>query len=133
MADGSGRPRCGVVIVWSGWLLARSELTGESTFGGWGDTRDFANEMRGEKSWVYRPPNSVLDGWEMVSDVDIGSSAKHVMVEEEGTKKNSVQRRARVQCSSREQAAKEQQLHTFNACRSPSRRVTFPRGCRPDS
>lgn len=52
-------------------MLSRSELTGESTLG-LGETRDFANDIRGEKSWVFRLPKSVLSGWEMVSRVDIG-------------------------------------------------------------
>ena len=50
IADGGGRPRWGVDILWSsGLTLARSELTGESTFG-LGDSRDFAKGIRGEKS-----------------------------------------------------------------------------------
>lgn len=61
-----------MVILWSGWVLARSELTGESIFG-LGDIRDFASDIRGEKSWVLRPPKSILGGCEMVSKVDIGT------------------------------------------------------------
>ena len=50
MADGGGRPRCCVdILLSSGWTLARSELTGESTFS-LGDSRDFAKGIRGEKS-----------------------------------------------------------------------------------
>ena len=52
-------------------VLARSELTGESTLAGFGDTRDFANGIRGEKSWMVRPPKSVLAGCESVSDIDM--------------------------------------------------------------
>lgn len=71
MADGGGSPRCGVDILVSGVELTRSELTGESTFG-FGDSRDFASGMRGEKSWVVRLPKSVLVGCAMVSNIDIG-------------------------------------------------------------
>ena len=78
MAEGGGRPRWGVVILSSEAALTRSELTGESIFG-LGDRRDFASGMRGEKSWVKRPPNSVLDGCEMVSNMDIeGEPWQHV-------------------------------------------------------
>ena len=52
-------------------MLARSELTGESTLAGFGETRDFASDIRGEKSWMDRPPKSVLAGCESVSDMDI--------------------------------------------------------------
>ena len=77
MADGGGRPRWGVVILLSVGAPTRSALTGESTRG-LGDTRDFASEMRGEKSWVVRPPNSVLAGCEMVSNIDIDQKVEHV-------------------------------------------------------
>lgn len=70
MAAGGGRPRWGVVILLSLETPTRSELNGESTLG-WGDTRDFASDIRGEKSWVGLPPNSTLAGCEMVSDMDI--------------------------------------------------------------
>jgi hypothetical protein len=50
IADGGGRPRWGVdILLSSGLTLARSEFTGESTFG-LGDSRDFAKGIRGEKS-----------------------------------------------------------------------------------
>lgn len=48
----------------------RSELKGESTRG-WGERRDLAREMRGEKSWASLLPNSTLAGCEMVSDMDM--------------------------------------------------------------
>ena len=79
MAEGGGKPRCGVVILWSVGVveaLTRSELTGESTRG-WGENRDLASAIRGEKSWVVLiPPNSVLHGWEMVSNMDIGGEKR---------------------------------------------------------
>ena len=70
MAEGGGRPRCGVVILFSTETPTRKELSGESILGlGVGESRDFASAMRGEKSWMVLPPNSTLAGCEMVSDM----------------------------------------------------------------
>ena len=68
MAAGGGRPRCCVVILISVEPPTRSELNGESILG-LGETRDFASDIRGEKSWMVLPPNSTLAGCEMVSDI----------------------------------------------------------------
>ena len=70
IADGGGSPRCCVDIFTSDVALTRSEFTGVSTFG-FGDSRDVASGIRGEKSWVGLPPNSVLVGCERVSNMDI--------------------------------------------------------------
>ena len=70
MAEGGGNPRCCVDILVSDVALTRSEFTGVSTFG-FGDKRDFASDILGEKSWVAFPPNSVLGGCERVSDKDM--------------------------------------------------------------
>lgn len=37
-----------------------------------GEKRDLASDILGLNSWVILWPNSVLDGCEMVSDMDIG-------------------------------------------------------------
>ena len=67
-----------------GASLTRSELTGESTFA-WGESRDLASDILGEKSWVTLPPKSVLGGCERVSNMDIGGEG--VACDREGGKK----------------------------------------------
>lgn len=78
MAAGGGSPRwgCGPDMLPSddGVALARSELTGEGvSTRGLGEKRDLvSDDILGLNSWVNLLPNSVLAGWEIVSDIDIG-------------------------------------------------------------
>lgn len=54
-------------------MPTRSELTGEEVpTRELGEKRDLASDILGLNSWVNLWPNSVLDGCEMVSDMDIG-------------------------------------------------------------
>lgn len=66
-----------------------NKLTGEgvSVARGLGEKRDLASDILGLKSWVYLLPNSVLVGWDKVSDMtsyaektcDLGK--KHLLCE----------------------------------------------------
>jgi len=72
MAEGGGRPRCGVDISMS-VKLARSVVIGESTRG-LGEVRVLSGMKRGGKSWVVLPPKSVLGGCGMVSNIGPGET-----------------------------------------------------------
>lgn len=74
MAEGGGRPRWGVDMLFV-VMLAGSEVTrGESTRGS-SDAQGVDCVLR-QKSWEGRPPMSSFGGCGMVSNMDIGKLAR---------------------------------------------------------
>ena len=130
MAEGGGRPRCGVdILLFSSvaLTLTRSELTGISTFG-WGDSRGWGSGSLGAKSWMLLPPGkSALVGCERVSNIEDealggGEACDRVLCK---------------QCSSVQGARQRykedrQYIHTFEqACRSQGNASRFSRVANP--